>query len=519
VKRFFKILALALLVLSALVLGLAVFIRFKYPPERVKQILLATLSQDYGMTVHCERLAFNLFSGFVLEKIALVRVEGQRPATPADFLSPLAIEKINFSYRWRSLLARRLEIDEVTISRPSLRYWQAPDSTTNLDAWLAAFTDSAAAADSTAELPISINLKKLRLHELNLRATILSAVDTQSVHLDRFNAEVSELEVDRHSRYRALFSMLAESAPLAYRVQPAAPEQSMQFDGLLSMQSGGKVTPDSFRTHFDISLQEGQWVFAGQKIVVPAVRANGEIGYDFASSKLAVPALQLQLAGTIDLAGSFAMTSAGDTAAFEVRVQRGELNLDGLSELLHAHRHLALLSDWQSWRGAGKLQIADSYFRQNGNGLQYRGELKGEGIAVSDSVSRLALSGANLELTWQTATGDAKSDDFDENGPQSVLLCRVDFAACNLPLDAQNVLATGPASLRADLSLTPDFLPHRGDLELNWRNFSGGNLHGRASFTKENAKSNAQNEMKTFLQLELDSLDLAPLTAGTWPAT
>ena len=49
-KRILKIAALALLVFLVFALGLIVFIRVKYPAERLRQILLSTLAQQYGVT-------------------------------------------------------------------------------------------------------------------------------------------------------------------------------------------------------------------------------------------------------------------------------------------------------------------------------------------------------------------------------------------------------------------------------------------------------------------------------------
>ena len=146
VKRFFKFLGLFALVLFGLALALGIFVRVKYPPAAVRQILLDTLARQYGITAACERLTFSLFRGFVAEKIKLIEIRGQRTDIPAHFRSPLDIENLSFSYHWRSLLTRRLEIDEIVISQPVLRYWQFPDATTNLDAWLAAFADTVSAA-------------------------------------------------------------------------------------------------------------------------------------------------------------------------------------------------------------------------------------------------------------------------------------------------------------------------------------------------------------------------------------
>ncbi len=502
-KRIFKIAAGALLVFFAVGAGLVVFIRLKYPPERVKQILLGTLAQKYGITATCEQLAFSLFSGFVLDKLTLVEVQGQRAETPADFRSPLSIERINFSYRWRSLLARQLEIDEVEITRPFLRYWQAPDASTNLEAWLAAFTDSVAAVDSTAELPISINLKKFRLQDFNLRALMVSAADTQQFSLAHLDAELANIEVDRRSRYRGQFKLLAAPARVEYQAhaRAAAP---LRFTGWLPLQASGNMNNEALTANFEVSLAEGRGSLGAQETPLPVFNASGELQYHFLSSELQLSTLQLQLADAFELAGSFSLKTLPDTSC-NVSVQRGHVDFERLTALLHARRDLAMLSDWQSWHGAGKLEIRDSFFRQNKNGTQYRVALAGEGLSLADSASRLGITGGDLDLRWETAPENATNRN-------SELTCRLHLAACGLPLEEQNVLATGPMDLRASFSLTPEYLPSQGDLDLTWQNFSGGKVRARSSFAPKNERGFSPKTFKTLLHLEADSLNLAPLS-------
>ncbi|NUM75163.1 hypothetical protein HUU40_12445, partial [candidate division KSB1 bacterium] len=70
-KRFAKILLFSLLGFAAIVLALTLYLRIKYPAERLKELLISTLANDYGLTVSIERLHFNLFSGFEMEGITI----------------------------------------------------------------------------------------------------------------------------------------------------------------------------------------------------------------------------------------------------------------------------------------------------------------------------------------------------------------------------------------------------------------------------------------------------------------
>lgn len=508
-KRLLKIFLLALLGLVILVSGLAIFLRLQYPAARVKEILLATLAQRYGVTATCERLTLNLFSGFVLEKIKLIEVRGQAPAVPPDFRSPLAVERIDFSYRWRSLLARKLEIDAITIIQPTLRYWQAPDSATNLDAWLAAFTDSAAAAD-TAALPFAIQLRKIRVENLAAKAELISMADTQQIALDHFNAEITQLELDRRARYRARFKFFAEPGGVAYRLRPRAGAAS-QLTGSLPVQIDGAWEQDSLSARFDISWREAQWLSNDQQLALPAGSLNAALQYDFASGALHLPAIMLKLDEAVDFAGSFSMRTQPDTS-FDVRVQRGRFDLGRITGFLQAHRHLDALAALQRWRAAGTLAITGSDLRWNQTGWQYRAALAGENIFIADSISNFEIAGANLQLEGNTFRENFPEDFPGLEAEWTDLSCRLNFARCSLPLAPKAVLPAGPAQLRAHVILTPAYAPHRGELDLNWQNFSGGRLHGRASLAARDSSAASPRDFKTFLHLEADSLELTPLT-------
>ncbi|NUO83462.1 hypothetical protein HUU05_25595, partial [candidate division KSB1 bacterium] len=150
VKRIAKIFVIGVLAVLLLLAGLAIFVRIKYPSERLRQMLIAALAENLHLQAQIESLSFHLFSGFTLENLTLAAVAPKSAALPASYQTALRIDEVSLSYRWRSLFARRLDIDAITIARPVFSYWQGPDSSTNVDALLAALADTTEAALDTA---------------------------------------------------------------------------------------------------------------------------------------------------------------------------------------------------------------------------------------------------------------------------------------------------------------------------------------------------------------------------------
>jgi uncharacterized protein involved in outer membrane biogenesis len=106
---------LGILVLLALAAGAALFAIQRYvQSEAFKQAVLRAAHDALGSDVRIEALRVSLFQGVTLEGLAV--------ASPAGFGGDLlTAESLVVRYRLWPLLRRRLEIDQVSLTRPVLR--------------------------------------------------------------------------------------------------------------------------------------------------------------------------------------------------------------------------------------------------------------------------------------------------------------------------------------------------------------------------------------------------------------
>ncbi|MGH7601047.1 MAG: hypothetical protein ACREOI_32215, partial [bacterium] len=312
-NRLAKILLAVLLVLVVAIIGLTLYVKAKYPPERLKALLISYLADEYGIRAQIERLDFNLFSGFELNKIVIGGANHDSTLAPEWGGFPLAIEKIKFAYRWRSLLSRRFDIDDVTFEQPTFIYRQAPDSSSNLDVILAAFADTATAPSDTATagLPISIHLKTLRVNDLKIFAMLASAADTQRVALGPLNLEVDQIEVDRQANFSGNIKLQCDPASLNYVSIPIGQGAPFRLLTRIEAEIGGAMRGDSVAAKVEMAVDSsGMYWGENNSIFPPRLSLRAETHYNLVSSQLQIPDLHFSLADQELIAARFAIATS-----------------------------------------------------------------------------------------------------------------------------------------------------------------------------------------------------------------
>lgn len=471
-KKLAKISLAVLLVLVVAVIGLTLYVKVKYPPERLKVLLISYLADEYDIRTQIERLDFNLFSGFELNKIVIFGTSHDSTLAPEWGGFPLAIEKITFAYRWRSLLSRRLDIDDVTFEQPLFIYRQAPDNSSNLDVILAAFSDTTAAPNDTAAagLPISIHLKILRVNDLKIFAILASAVDTQRVALGPLNLEVDQIEVDRQANFSGNIKLQCDQANLSYRLTPIAHGAPVRLLTRIDAEIGGAMRGDSAAAKVELALDSSEMYWGkNNSIFPPRLSLRAEARYNLAASDLQIPDLHFSIADQELIAARFSMAAADSVTALDLRVNRGVLDLGQLLALARPQTSGDIHTFLQGLVCSGTLEFSGSELQNDQNGLRYQVALKGHDLAYADPVSKLKIAQSQLRADWITNADSTMKLD-----------AHLAFAAFDVPIATQTVLLTGPGELTINLALAKDFLPQRGNLQFNWQNFSEGKLSGHA---------------------------------------
>jgi hypothetical protein len=509
VKKLVKILLAVLFVLIVAIVGLTIYVKAKYPPERLKALLISHLADEYGIRAQIEHLDFNLFSGFALNKIVIGGTSHDSTLAPEWGNFPLAIEKINFAYHWRSLLSRRLDIDDVTFAQPIFIYRQAPDSASNLDAILAAFSDTTTAPSdiAAAGLPISIHLKTLRVNDLKIFTMLASAVDTQQVTLGPLNLEVDQIEIDRQTNFSGNIKLQCDPASLSYISTPIGQGEPFRLLTRIEAEIGGAMRGDSVAAKMDLAVASSE-VHWGESnsISLPRLSLAAAARYNLISSQLQIPDLHFSLTNQELFAARFAMAAADSITTLDLQVNRGVLDLGQLLALARSHTSGNIHTFLQELVCSGTLEFSGSELQSDQNGMRYQIALRGRDLAYADNSAKLKFTGGQLRADWITNADSTMN-----------LAAQLQFETFDVPIDTQTVLPTGPGELAINFALAKDFLPQRGNLKFNWQNFSGGKLSGHAMIAPASNPPQRGSWLSRLLgeaEIRADSVELSSLMAN-----
>lgn len=511
-KRFAKTLLFSLLGFAAIVLALTLYLRIKYPAERLKELLISTLANDYGLTVSIERLHFNLFSGFAMEGITIPEMKAGGIALARE-RAPLTIEKIAFAYRFSSLFKRKLEIDEIAINNPIISYWQAPDSTTNLDAIIRAFSDSNAAESDTAItlLPVDINLTSLALTGIQIRASLASDTATQEISAGPFEFVIHSAQFDRLNNLSAELELLCRNTAIAYsqrhhkdssRDAALGAELQSQFHSRL-------VNRDSLTLRGEITLLPKSIRWQSHPVFsFPPITLRTDAGVNLALSRIDIPELRVALAGQERLAARVNINQNEKLATFDVRVDRGQIDLAQLIQIIQPQEGFWLIPALAGIAASGRLEFSGSEFQGNLEHIRYNLKLLGNDLFYHDAATGFSFEQGHLRLNYATTS--------DTN--ETILSTHLGLASCNLPLDSTRLLAIGPLDLHIEAALSADYLPRHGQFNFEVQNFSGGVIRGQGRIQSHTSKTNGKvtlANMAINAALQAESIELPPFTADS----
>jgi uncharacterized protein involved in outer membrane biogenesis len=506
VKRLAKIFFAALLIWFAAVAGLAVYVKVKYPAERLRQLLIAYAAEEYGLRVAVARLEFDLFRGFELDNVVL---RGALTDSAPQFEAPpLAVEKITLAYRWRSLLSRRLDIDEIAIENPAFFYQLNSDSTSNLDALFAALTDSTTTPSDTAAagLPISIHLQTLHLKNLQISAVLASTVDSQRIAFGPLNLTVTKTAVSRQAQVSGKVQWRAESATVRYRKTLDGEGEALMFAANLQANVSSAIRGDSLAIQGEIALDDAQINLDNKKqFSLPRLGTKAEIHYDLATSRLEAPKIILLLDGKEQLAARFEMSPQSGAPALALRVNRGVLDLANLLNLARGHTSGEIRAFLQRFDCAGEVEFSGSALESDWQGMRNQIILQGRNLAYADQVTGLKFNGGNFTANWKT-----KADSSAEAGG------KIHFATFDFPLDTVQTLKTGPVDLQMNFALAKDFMPQKGELDLSWQNFSEGKIQARAAISASNTLPRIGSWLSRLfgnVEIKVEAMETSPFAA------
>ncbi|NIR44962.1 MAG: AsmA family protein [Gammaproteobacteria bacterium] len=395
-----------------LIVGGAVALKLAFPPEKLRALVVPRIEEEVGREVELASVRLKVFPRIAvrLDELAVANAPGFGPEPTFE------LEALELDLRiWPLILRRELELGEVRIVRPLIRYQVRADGTSNFEGLGPADTSDAPPAggegqatdDPAAAAAGAFFVSDLRL----IDGTVLYSNARDARHA-RMALE-AQAAVERSAtgpgtmegRGTIDVRSITALAPALGEDSVALPDLRIEYDVFADLGGGG----DSLIVH-SLLLDVGEFPLSGAGSVR---QLSGDRTIDFAieSSDVDIgrllaslpPALAARL-GAVEAAGTakLAVTASGAAAAEDGPRIEGTLTVDDV-EATHAE-HGQLLSG-----GAGRLTFTRTTLAIPEFDAQLWGRPFSLQLAVSDfetMVARGKVSGA-LDLARAAALRDA----------------------------------------------------------------------------------------------------------------
>jgi uncharacterized protein involved in outer membrane biogenesis len=328
-KRSLRLLFVLLILLLGASSGFSLALRGGW----AKRMLLSRISASFGRPVEVGRFGFSLLRGFRLEAQSVTVAED--PQFGQEYF--LRADKLSASVRWSALIRGRLELQTISLSRPSLNLVRLSDGRWNIESWL-------------PPLPRH-NQNETRGRPVSFEAGLSASASRFS----RIQVETGRINFKRDNRKLPL-ALSSVSGRLDYdgfghwnidlQANPLRAPASLQQAGTLRLQGvvGGvsaRLRPATLKLAWEnASLADLSRLFFGADYGLRG-SFGGELSAKIAESPLQTPALDWDIDGTFRTEGvhgwalPFRSDDPGLTATFrgicnfsEYRLQLTEAALE-----------------------------------------------------------------------------------------------------------------------------------------------------------------------------------------------
>ncbi len=183
--RFFRV--FIFLIVFAVILFCTVYFYFnrRYPPESIRQLGIAWISEQFNRPVEIDSGFFSLFRGFQLNNVKVYK----NPLAKDDIF--LKIDRLKFNYSWKSLLRNRLEISQIVLDRPAIFFSDDEFFQQGNDSHL-----ETGRSEETDRFHFDILIKNLEINNGTIEYRSIISKDVFIFNLSQFTINIKNIKLD-----------------------------------------------------------------------------------------------------------------------------------------------------------------------------------------------------------------------------------------------------------------------------------------------------------------------------------
>jgi hypothetical protein len=285
-----------------------------------KGVILPKVSKSLNVQVTVADASISPFSQVVLHDLK-VQTTGPDPLVTAP--------EVRLRYSLMDIIGGHINVDEVTLTSPTVVLVQNPDGTSNLDPILKSQNKQPEPSKpSTPTKPMQVNIKKVALTDGTVRQIKLYKGNNRDV------TDLSHVNVSLDNLQNGQTAKLALASDIKMDNNPPAPGTNgtlqAKLNGNLSLALSADLKPSSIQgnTHLDVTRAEGS--------LAQAASLSAILDCDITPSDIKQVALRFQRANTplgeLRASGPFNMEKTeGRIAVQLLNIDKNLLNLAGAS--------------------------------------------------------------------------------------------------------------------------------------------------------------------------------------------
>jgi len=463
-----------------------IFIRIKFPPQKLKRLAEEKLSQNLGREFRIGKISLDLLHGLKMEGMFLG--EAGRGTEQGFF----QLKKLALWYSLPPLLKRKLQLQKVSLLSPWVHLARNEKGEWNFEDFMK--------EEGPTTLPLAVGLNRLDLDDLGLKIEIETPNGTLTADISGIDLELRDLFVAREFkkgwRFKAKvssrndaqclvrFNDIVVNSRLELQIHCDALNPSNIVakgalalkDMLLSLTNGHSQLPDlrlSFRGQ--LNSETGQGLMKGLSLKwgkIFFVRATGKV----------------------------------ENTKMCFLINRSKLSLQPLSVLLSG----VGISEVKDIKLSGELDFDRSELKSTADGTRILGRARLRRFNLDYPQRGFAAKGLNLKMYF---SGDYDSLGFHEGVLRGKLEIPEIIYSLNdtLPIRAQKT------DLTFQTNLGGDFFPSKLGLQAQMEDLSGALLKMGASFVLRRPSDSGEmglENLSGYGELELQGLKVERLLGG-----
>jgi len=478
-RRLLRFVLFSFLALLFLLFSAVLVLRLLYPPARIKAMINEAAIEKLDRRLSLRKVWLHPLRGFILEEVSLSPYPDSTSGYDLFVLRQFHARQIAVRYSLRDIFNNKLHLREVEIVGPEMEFFVDMLDTTLIDF----------AALARTELPLTLDLRSLRLRDSRIRVVLADTLTRQEFFIGDLDAVLKDVRLPgggflrNDSALQADLAIRCQATPLSLSQSDLRSGSTLRLEALLDLD-----TRLLLRSYHDLRLALGlqlrelvyeeeapgsvrRTAFRPRLNLALGLHGDGHIGSAHLDS------LILALDGRRWLVAEGAAEGLYGQGRFSARLSHGEIPLDQALSLAQELLPPGRFPDLQWLEEEAALHFSGAEIAGSlDEGFEYQLplELRHAGLSLNGDSLRLRGLGASFDLRGRLLPGGA-----ERTALTAALICD----GLRLLQPGSTPLTAGAGSATADMVLNRLMLPEKAHIALRLDDLMGLKAEGECDLS------------------------------------